>query len=411
MSNIDDIVEALGDTETGKTFRELIEKSNFLETEFNFPGAKKSVTGQEILQHVKGIEVSEGIGSIAAYDVASGKMHFDPTLVKKMAPVLEQSGIAPEVAAKYLREQFSFTAIHELGHAGADLVGIDGIEKRANGQNLGKQMPDSVAKHIGEQEKIADSFAQEVFKSAGQDHSQYSYLTAAESTTYAQRAALGRELTVDESLQIEDFLRQNNIDPKSRLQLASYLEGDMQSEKLKLMSDSYSYGEGVKIKTESLGENPVVETIRKAQPKKSEPVLKVGKPVESPAATAEKVTQTGNATPKSATKGSNRVFVAGQKASSTAESTQGKVVAEIIDDTIKKVASTGAPVKEVSKLRGMADMASKAVAKGTKNAGNLKMLGLAAAVGIGAVGASQFKRTQQDNINRRLLMQRRGIIK
>ena len=447
ISMIDDIIEALGDPETGKVFRELIEKSNFLETEFNFPGAKKSVTGQEILQHIKGIEVKEGIGSIAAYEPASKKIYFDSTVIKQAKTLLEQSGVSPEVAAKYLQEQFSFTTIHELGHAGADLVGIDSAEKRAEGQNLGKQMPESTAKHIAQQERVADSFAEEVFKSAGKDSSKYSYLTAMEAVTSQQEAALGRELTVDETLQIEDSLKQSNIDPKSRIQLASYLEGDIQSEKLKIMSDSYSYGERVKIKsteeTFDIWGNPVPKEYPRPEVTPSKDIwddipdskdlppknpvvqriegLTVGKPVPQskpvipasqttpppPKVVTERVVKTGNATAESSAKG--RVFVAGKQSASTTSTTQAKITNQVIDDMVSKP-STGAPLKGTGKLRSMADDASQAVAAGAKNSGNLKMLGLAAAVGLGAAAYGGMRRTQQDNIDRRLEMQRRGIV-
>lgn len=392
MISIDDIIKTLDDTEAGKTFRELIEESNFLETEFNFPGAKKSVTGSEILQHIESVEISEGIGSIAAYDPASKKIHFDTSVMKQLAPVLEQSGLSPEAVAKYLQEQFSFTTIHELGHAGADLVGVDDIEKRAKGQKLGKQMPESVAKHIAEQEKIADSFAEEVFKSAGKDPSQYSYLTAAEALTYNQQVLLGRELTVDESLQlVEDRLRQSNIDPKSRLQLAvSYLEGDIQSEKLKLMSDSYSYGESVKIKKAGSRQinqpSKPTRTVTKRR-KVGKPVLSVGQKPPPPTKagsqqTAATVTQSGNATPKP----------------------QAAII------STPKPTSTGAPLAATSPAsRSLADNMSAAAAKGIKGSGSLKMLGAAALVGLGASAISR-RRTQQENIDRRLEMQRRGII-
>jgi hypothetical protein len=59
----------------------------------------------------------------------------------------------------------------------------------------------------------------------------------------------------------------------------------------------------------------------------------------------------------------------------------------------------------------MADNLSASVAKGVKGSRNLKMLGVASVVGLAGFGAASARRTQQDNVDRRLEMQRRGIIK
>ena len=150
--------------------------------------------------------------------------------------------------------------------------------------------------------------------------------------------------------------------------------------------------------------------------------VKVGKPVPQPKSVipasqavpptprvvAEKVTQTANAAKQGSAEG--RVFVAGQQAASTTSTTQAKITNQVIDDMVSKP-STGAPLKATSKTRGAADNLSASVAKGTKNFGNLKMMGLAAAVGLGAAAYGGVRRTQQDNVDRRLEMQRRGIVK
>ena len=127
--------------------------------------------------------------------------------------------------------------------------------------------------------------------------------------------------------------------------------------------------------------------------KKPDPVLKIGKPVQSDTTTAAQVTQSSSATT--------------QKAQTPTAKVQARVSSTVTTET----ASSGAPVKQTPKLKSMADNTSAAVARGTKNAGNLKMLGVASLLGLGAVAYGSARKTQQDNIDRRLQMQRQGIIK
>lgn len=80
--------------------------------------------------------------------------------------------------------------------------------------------------------------------------------------------------------------------------------------------------------------------------------------------------------------------------------------AKIADDLLEETISSGAPSKASSKLFSAARDASEKVAKG----GNLKLVGLGALVGLGVIGISGARsRTNQDNINRRLEMQRNGL--
>lgn len=77
---------------------------------------------------------------------------------------------------------------------------------------------------------------------------------------------------------------------------------------------------------------------------------------------------------------------------------------KLVDDIAEGTTSSGAPLgKTASKLKNLADDASKRVAKG----GNLKLVGLGALLGAGAL-AINSRRTVQDNIDRRLEMQRGG---
>jgi len=125
------------------------------------------------------------------------------------------------------------------------------------------------------------------------------------------------------------------------------------------------------------------------QPSKpiGKPVVSVGQNAPPPTKagsqqTAAKVTQSGNATPKP----------------------QAAIT------STPKPTSTGAPLPATSPVsRSLANNMSEAITKGIKGSGSLKMLGAAALVGLGASAISR-RRTQQENIDRRLEMQRRGII-
>ena len=74
--------------------------------------------------------------------------------------------------------------------------------------------------------------------------------------------------------------------------------------------------------------------------------------------------------------------------------------------------SSGAPAKAPGKMRALADDVSAAVTKGPNGARNLKMLGIAGALGVAGFGLSRGTRSVQDEneTNKRLEMQRRGII-
>jgi hypothetical protein len=74
--------------------------------------------------------------------------------------------------------------------------------------------------------------------------------------------------------------------------------------------------------------------------------------------------------------------------------------------------SSGAPAKAPGKMRALADDVSAAVTKGPNGGRNLKMLGIAGALGVAGFGLSRGTRSVQDEnkTNQRLEMQRRGII-
>ena len=74
--------------------------------------------------------------------------------------------------------------------------------------------------------------------------------------------------------------------------------------------------------------------------------------------------------------------------------------------------SSGAPAKAPGKMRALADDVSAAVTQGPNGARNLKMLGIAGALGVAGFGLSRAARSVQDEneTNKRLEMQRRGII-
>lgn len=95
-----------------------------------------------------------------------------------------------------------------------------------------------------------------------------------------------------------------------------------------------------------------------------------------------------------------------------------KAVISASEDTAKQVvaqaaASRGAPMRaNPAGAKQLANQMSDAVSKGLKNSKNLKMLGVASLIGLAGYAANRAggNRTQQDNIDRRLQMQRDGII-
>ncbi len=103
--------------------------------------------------------------------------------------------------------------------------------------------------------------------------------------------------------------------------------------------------------------------------------------------TAEKVTKSGNATPPP---------------KATIQSTA----------PTPSRPSSGAPVKSPGRLRTAADDLSAAVTQGPNGARNLKMLGIAGALGVAGFGVSRFRGSAQDDeeTRRRLEMQRRGTM-
>lgn len=451
---IDDIIEGIGNPEIGKNFKKIIEDSNFLERQFDFPGAKKTITGQEILQQVKGVGISEKIPSLAAYEPLSGKIYFNPSLPKQLMLPYEQAGLPTEHIAKYLSDQTSFTTLHELGHVGANIVGIDDIEKRG-AQQLGKQMPESMVKHIGEQEKIADSFAESVFKSVGKDSSKHSYLKAIDAVTGGQEAVLGRELTVEEILQVEGELEKNNINPKSRIQLASYLEGDVQSEKLQMMSQSYDSGKIVQSRLpgsrdqipkhlggtlepgaaipQNIPQQPHLPphlTAPTSTPAANpRPKIPLGQPVQAAAPTP-----TPTSAPTRTTKPVGRPVISAstppppptgagaQKVSAqvthsgNATTRPAAVIKNEVTVAAKDIENVGAKTvsheagKTGAAFRKAGDDISRALLDGTKGTRNIKLLGAAALIGAG--GFLMSKKTHQSNrdYDRQLEMQRRRNI-
>lgn len=103
--------------------------------------------------------------------------------------------------------------------------------------------------------------------------------------------------------------------------------------------------------------------------------------------TAEKVTKSGNATPPP---------------KATIQSTA----------PVPPRPSSGAPVKSPGRLRTAADDLSAAVTQGPNGARNLKMLGIAGALGVAGFALSRGRGSAQDEneTRRRLEMQRRGIM-
>jgi hypothetical protein len=74
--------------------------------------------------------------------------------------------------------------------------------------------------------------------------------------------------------------------------------------------------------------------------------------------------------------------------------------------TVDDIVSSGAPAKGFKTfLRDTGDSVSKGVAKG----GNLKMLGIGAVLGVGAIAYGKARRNANDNIERRMEMQRNGF--
>lgn len=130
------------------------------------------------------------------------------------------------------------------------------------------------------------------------------------------------------------------------------------------------------------------------KPKRS-PVLDIGSPVQSPTQVSGKVVTTGTGTPQAVVTTSPAANVTAQVAASTTSPI-----------------SSGAPSRLGGTAGALANarQSAAAVTQGVSGAKNLKMLGVAALVGLGAGGVAMSRRTQQDNIDRRLEMQRKGII-
>lgn len=134
------------------------------------------------------------------------------------------------------------------------------------------------------------------------------------------------------------------------------------------------------------------------------------------------------------------IFQSGKEAGSATAKKPEQIIGQVIDDAAKRLnaekvtnsgnatpppkatiqstaptpsrPSSGAPVKSPGRLRTAADDLSAAVTQGPNGARNLKMLGIAGALGVAGFALSRGRGSAQDDeaIRRRLEMQRRGTM-
>ena len=128
--------------EAGAILKDVFDRTDFANKEFDIPGSTRSVTGSDVLGKLSGIEMTDQIGSVAAYHPESGRMLINSNLLGSLQP-----------------EEIATTFTHELFHTAADASGSLDPERLNRSTTTGSAMTLEDARYIGQQEGIADSFS------------------------------------------------------------------------------------------------------------------------------------------------------------------------------------------------------------------------------------------------------------
>ena len=128
--------------EAGTILKDIFDKTDFANKQFDIPGSTRLVTGSDVLGKLSGIEMTDQIGAVAAYYPESGKMQVNQNVLKHLQP-----------------EQIATTFTHELFHTAADASGSLDSEKLTRATSARSAMTLEDAKYLGQQEGIADSFS------------------------------------------------------------------------------------------------------------------------------------------------------------------------------------------------------------------------------------------------------------
>ena len=128
--------------EAGSILKDIFDKTDFANKQFDIPGSTRLVTGSDVLGRLSGIEMTDEIGSVAAYRPESGRMQINSKLLGLLQP-----------------NEIATTFTHELFHAAADASGSLDAEILTRATSARSAMTLEDAKYIGEQEGIADSFS------------------------------------------------------------------------------------------------------------------------------------------------------------------------------------------------------------------------------------------------------------
>lgn len=128
--------------EAGAILKDVFDRTDFTNKEFDIPGSTRSVTGSDVLGKLSGIEITDQIGGVAAYHPESGRMLVNRNLLGSLQP-----------------EEIATTFTHELFHTAADVSGSLDPERLNKLTAAGSAMTPEDAKYIGQQEGIADSFS------------------------------------------------------------------------------------------------------------------------------------------------------------------------------------------------------------------------------------------------------------
>lgn len=128
--------------EAGTILKDIFDKTDFANKQFDIPGSTRLVTGSDVLGKLSGIEMTDQIGSVAAYNPESRKMLVNSNLLGSLQP-----------------NEIATTFTHELFHTAADASGSLDSEKLTRATSARSAMTLEDAKYLGEQEGIADSFS------------------------------------------------------------------------------------------------------------------------------------------------------------------------------------------------------------------------------------------------------------
>jgi hypothetical protein len=133
--------------EAGTILKDIFDKTDFANKQFDIPGSTRLVTGSDVLGKLSGIEMTDEIGSVAAYNPERGMMQLNTNLLGSLLP-----------------EEIATTFTHELFHTAADASGAMDAERITRATSARSAMTLEDAKYLGEQEGIADSFSRRINK-------------------------------------------------------------------------------------------------------------------------------------------------------------------------------------------------------------------------------------------------------